>query len=96
MGDTLKMADEMGAYTLADQATYLTMSNEKAITSKAVFEGADDLLNQYGVLVVKGAKQEAAAQKFADWILSDEGQTVIKNFGKDTFGVSLFTPNAAK
>ena len=96
MGDTLKMADEMGAYTLADQATYLTMSNEKAITSKAIFEGADDLLNQYGVLVVKGAKQEAAAQKFADWILSDEGQTVIKNFGKDTFGVSLFTPNAAK
>lgn len=96
MGDTLKMTDEMGAYTLADQATYLTMSNEKAIESIAVFEGADDLLNQYGVLVVKGAKQEAAAQKFYDWIISPEGQEVIKNYGVDTFGTSLFTPNAVK
>ena len=95
MGDTLKMTDEMGAYTIADQATYLTMSNEKAIESVAVFEGADDLLNQYGVLVVKGAKQEAAAQKFYDWIISPEGQDVIKNFGVETFGTSLFTPNAS-
>ena len=95
MGDTLKMTDEMGAYTIADQATYLTMSNEKAIESVAVFEGADDLLNQYGVLVVKGAKQEAAAQKFYDWITSAEGQDVIKNFGVETFGTSLFTPNAS-
>ena len=96
MGDTLKMTDEMGAYTIADQATFLTMSNEKAIESVAVFEGADDLLNQYGVLVVKGAKQEAAAQKFYDWIISPEGQEVIKNYGVDTFGTSLFTPNAVK
>ena len=95
MGDTLKMTDEMGAYTIADQATFLTMSNEKAIESVAVFEGADDLLNQYGVLVVKGAKQEAAAQKFYDWIISPEGQDVIKNFGVETFGTSLFTPNAS-
>ena len=95
MGDTLKMTDEMGAYTIADQATFLTMSNEKAIESVAVFEGADDLLNQYGVLVVKGAKQEAAAQKFYDWITSAEGQDVIKNFGVETFGTSLFTPNAS-
>lgn len=95
MGETLKMVDELGAYTLTDQATYLVMEKEKAIESKVLFAGAPDLFNQYGVLVVKGAKQEAAAQTFHDWILSKEAQqTVIKNFGTADFGSPLFTPNA--
>lgn len=94
MGDTLKLADEKKAYTLADEATFLTMSKEKAIESVAVFQGADDLFNQYGVLVVKTAKQKEAAQKFYDWIISPDGQKVIGDYGVDKFGKPLFTPNA--
>lgn len=96
MGDTLKMADEKSGYCLTDEATYLTMEKEGAIESKVIFRGAKDLLNQYGVLVVKDAKQEAAARKFADWIVSPEGQDVIAKFGIEKFGAPLFTPNAAK
>lgn len=96
MGDTLKLADEKQAYALTDEATYLTMAKEGAIESKVIFRGASDLLNQYGVLVVKGAKQEAAAKTFADWILSPAGQDVIAKFGIEKFGAPLFTPNAAK
>ena len=93
MGDTLKMTDELGAYTIADRATYLTMTNEGAIESKIVFEGAADLLNQYGVIVIKDAREFDAATKFSDWITSAEGQAVIAKFGVDTFGQALFTPN---
>lgn len=94
MGDSLKMADELGAYILTDEATYLKMTKEGAISIPVSFRGAKDLLNQYGVLVVTGSAQEAAAQKFYDWIISDRGQEVIAGYGIEEFGGALFTPNA--
>ena len=57
-------------------------------------EGDKDLLNQYGVLVVKGAKNQAGGQAFADWILSPAGQAVIRDYGIEKYGQALFTPNA--
>lgn len=96
MGDTLKMADEMGAYTYTDEATFLRMKKDGAIELEVALKGADGLLNQYGVLVIDGAKQQEAAQKFFDWILSAEGQKVIADYGIEEFGSPLFTPNAGK
>lgn len=94
MGDTLKMADEMGAYTLADRATYLSMEKEGAIELKVTFEGADDLFNQYGVIPIKDAKNMDDAVKFMEWIVSAEGQKVIGEYGVADFGAPLFFPNA--
>ena len=34
------------------------------------------------------------AQDFADWIVSPEGQAVIKDYGVEKFGQPLFVPNA--
>lgn len=96
MGDTLKMGDELGAYVLADRATYLSMAKEGAIETVVVFEGAKDLLNQYGVIPVKDAKQFDAAVTFMEWITSDEGQAVIADFGVEEYGEALFTPNYGK
>lgn len=92
MGDTLKIASEKQAYTLTDRATYLSLKD--ALDSEVAFEGADDLFNQYGVIVITEATNQAGGQAFADWIVSDEGQAVIRDFGVDTYGQALFVPNA--
>jgi tungstate transport system substrate-binding protein len=94
MGETLKVADEMGAYTISDRATYLSLSRDGAIESKILFEGASDLLNQYGVLVVNSARQLDAAKAFKDWILSPAGQSIIETYGVEKYGEPLFFPNA--
>ena len=35
-----------------------------------------------------------AALKFADWLVGDEAQTIIRDFGKDKYGQPLFFPNS--
>jgi len=93
MGETLKVADEKLAYTLTDRATWLSMKDTLpglAIT----WEGDVALRNQYGVIVIPGAKNEAGGKAFADWIVSAAGQKVIAEYGVTKFGQALFTPNA--
>lgn len=93
MGETLKVANEKGAYTLVDRATYLSMKD--AVSDLTIlYEKDKGLLNQYGVIVVKGAKNQAAGQAFYDWILSPEGQKVIGEYGIEKYGQALFIPNA--
>lgn len=94
MGDTLKMADELKGYTYTDEATYLRMKKDGAIQLEPTLRGLPELLNQYGVLVIKDAKEQDAAQKFFDWIISAEGQKVISEYGIEEFGAPLFTANA--
>jgi tungstate transport system substrate-binding protein len=94
MGETLKLASEKQAYTLADRATWLSMAKNLDLT--ILVQGDKKLLNQYGVLVVKGAKNEAAGRVFEDWILSAKGQAVAGAFGIDKYGQRLFVPNAKK
>jgi tungstate transport system substrate-binding protein len=93
MGETLKIAAEKDAYTLVDRATYLSMKDTLPQLAIAR-EGDTGLLNQYGVIVVTGAKNEAAGQAFADWIVGAEGQKVIGEYGVEKYGQQLFVPNA--
>ncbi len=92
MGETLKIASEKAAYTLADRATFLSMRD--SIDLEIVREGDPDLLNQYGVIVVEGAKNQEGGQAFFDWILSPDAQKLIGEFGVEEFGEPLFVPNA--
>ena len=96
MGDVLQMADELQAYTLTDRATYLSMKDNLEL--EIVTEGLDGLLNPYGVIAVnpdKNAQINAeAAQAFIDWIVSDEAQTLIGEYGVEKFGAPLFFPDA--
>lgn len=92
MGETLKVASEKQAYTLADRATFL--SAQDALDLEIIYEKDDALLNQYGVIVVTDAKNEVGGQAFADWVVSPAGQQVIGEFGVDDFGQQLFVPNA--
>lgn len=92
MGETLKVASEKQAYTLADRATFLAMRS--ALDLEVLYEGASDLRNQYGVIPVTGARNAAGARAFAEWVTSAEGQKVIGSFGVEKFGQALFTPSA--
>jgi tungstate transport system substrate-binding protein len=99
MGETLKIASEEGAYTLVDRATYLSMTDaldlEILMGAQKVAENEQDaLLNQYGVIVVTDATNQAGGRAFNDWILSETGQAVIGDFGIEDFGQQLFVPNA--
>lgn len=46
-------------------------------------EGADQVVNRYPITALTGAKYPEAAQAFVDFVLSDEGQQLLKD---DAFG----------
>ncbi len=96
MGDTLVMAAEMGAYTMTDRATFLSMREN--LDLQIVFEGAPPLFNQYGVIPVNPDKNDLinhdAANEFVEWLLSEETQNLIGKYGVEEFGQPLFIPNA--
>lgn len=98
MGAVLQMASEKKSYTLSDRATFLTMKDK--LDLQIVTEKSKDLLNQYGVIMVNPKKYPSTKVKeattFINWILSDKGQKLIGEYGKDKFGISLFIPNAKK
>lgn len=96
MGAVLQMASEKQAYTFTDRATYLSMKDK--LDLEIVIENCKDLYNQYGIIMVNPDKfssvKKAEAQEFIDWMLSDKGQKLIAEYGKDKYGQSLFIPNA--
>lgn len=98
MGQTLNVASEKAAYTLADRGTYLALKKRLALDILA--EGDKVLLNIYHVIEVNPAKwpkvNAAGARTFADFMVSKETQDIIKTFGVDKFGGALFFPDAGK
>jgi len=96
MGDVLKMADEKLGYTLTDRATYLNLRD--TLELDIVVEKDTRLFNQYGIIPVNPEKneniKEEDAKIFMEWMLSEDTQKLIGEFGVDKFGMPLFTPNA--
>ena len=96
MGATINTAIGLGAYTLADRATWISFKNKSDY--RIVFEDDPNLFNQYGVILVNPNKcpsvNKDAGQQFIDWLLSDEAQTTIAEF--TISGEQLFYPNASK
>ena len=90
----------MQGYCLTDRGTWLKYKNDAdlAIDLNIVCEGDANLLNQYGVIAVNPEKYEdtniEGANAFIEWICSDEVQKLIGEYGVDTYGQALFTPNA--
>jgi tungstate transport system substrate-binding protein len=96
MGQTLGIANERGAYTVTDRATFLAF--QKRITLPILVEKDRPLLNIYSVMEVNPANgprvNPAGAKAFADFMVSSEVQGVIKSFGVDKYGQPLFVPIA--
>lgn len=96
MGQTLQIADQRGAYTIGDRATFLAFKDKLAL-SLAV-EGDPRLLNIYHVILVNPQRftqvNQAGARAFASFLLSPAAQQLIGSFGAEKFGQPLFTPCA--
>lgn len=92
MAQTLRIATEKGAYTLADRASYLAQRTETGL--RLLFEGDPRLKNRYSVIAVSQKKhahvQRKLAAKFVDFLLDPATQSVIGDFGKDVYGEPLF------
>ncbi|MGE5701255.1 MAG: substrate-binding domain-containing protein [Clostridia bacterium] len=92
MGATLQMADEKGAYTLTDEATYLS----RKLNLQVLMQGDKSLLNPYGIIQVKSTTKPDEAMQLIQFFTGEEGQKLIGEFGKDKYGKGLFVPNANK
>jgi tungstate transport system substrate-binding protein len=95
MGAVLTMASEKKAYTLTDRATYLNMKD--TLDLDIVTEKGSQFLNQYALIRLDPSKNEIKseeANEFIDWMMSTKGQELIGEYGKEKYGMPLFTPNA--
>jgi tungstate transport system substrate-binding protein len=96
MGSVLNMANEKQAYTLSDRGTYLALSGK--VDLEVLCEGDPELMNPYGIIAVNPERfphvQYVYALAYIGWVTSPEGQKIIREFGKDTFGRPLFIPTA--
>jgi tungstate transport system substrate-binding protein len=101
MGPTLTVADQKNAYTLSDIGTYLKFHEDDTIATDALITEEQSLLNVYSVMAVNTAKVQANqtvhsqinyadAMDFIKYLISPTTQTMIADFGKDTYGQSLF------
>jgi len=95
MGDTLRVASGMGAYTLSDRATFLAL---RSTLSLAVhFEGDPALRNVYHLIVVnpkRGPRVNTdGALALARFLLSGVTETRLKAFGRARYGRPLFMPD---
>ena len=95
MAQTLRMANEKGAYTLTDRATFL--AQQQHLDLLIMCEGDVLLRNNYSVLVLNPDKHptanHSAAKQFASFLLSATAQQEIAKFGIAEHGQPLFFPN---
>jgi tungstate transport system substrate-binding protein len=96
MGRTLQIAEEKQGYTLADMGTYLKYRESGLVSLEMMVVSVQSLLNVYSALVVNpetvlGSEFEGAME-FIEFLVSDEGQTLIGEHGKEVYGMSLFNP----
>ncbi|MBN1689995.1 MAG: substrate-binding domain-containing protein [Dehalococcoidia bacterium] len=95
MGPCLLMASEEGAYILCDISTFLAFKGKVDVAP--LVEQGDLFLNVYSVIEInpekiKTAKMLPTAKAFTNWLISDEVQDLIGNYGVAEYGRSLFNP----
>ncbi|OUP84604.1 hypothetical protein B5F07_07155 [Lachnoclostridium sp. An169] len=98
MGAVLEMTNEMLGYTLSDRATWLNLGLDEDLMIVCEKDESGILYNQYGVICVNPEKNEninhEGAKAFQKWIVSEETQELIGQYGVEEFGSPLFTPDA--
>lgn len=98
MGETLIIAAQKRGYTLTDRGTYLALKGRMDLA--LLFEGNGNIRNLYSVILVNPLKypkvNQEGARAFADFLVSEEAQRVIKVFGVEKYGRPLFYPEAIK
>jgi len=97
MGASLQVANQKDAYIMSDRGTFLAA---KSLSLAIALEGDPALLNVYSVMSVSPEKfslvNGPGGKAFADFMVSDKAQSIIKEFGVDKYGQALFIADAGK
>ncbi len=95
---TLAVADDMELFTFADIGSY--MLQRANLSGRIVPLYRDDvaLQNRVVAIVVNPARfpeaNVAAANRFWEYLVSERGQSLVRRFGAEDYGVRIFTPIA--
>ncbi len=103
MGASLSVANNgigggAPAYIFADTGTYLAYYDRGDIQLKPIIQAQKALLNVYSAIIDDPrntnltATHFDASLKFVNWLVSDEGQQLIANFGVSAYNQQLFSP----
>jgi tungstate transport system substrate-binding protein len=96
MGETLTIADERRAYTIADRGTYLALRDRLELP--VLVEDDTALVNIYHVITLNPANgpriNSEGGEAFLTFLLDPATQAFIGQFGVEEFGEPLFTPCA--
>jgi tungstate transport system substrate-binding protein len=94
---TIQNADLYEAYTFADLGTYFS-NQEKIKNIRPLYRDNVALNNYYSAIVVNGNKvngiNQKLAESFLDFLVSDQAQMFIGQFGIGALKTSLYTPAA--
>ncbi|MCX7023633.1 MAG: substrate-binding domain-containing protein [Spirochaetes bacterium] len=82
MSQVILMAEQMGAYTLADRGTWLAMKDKSSL--KILSQGDKLYFNPYGVITVNPAKwpqaNYAGAKALMEWLTGPTGRALIEGY----------------
>lgn len=96
MTATLTIAAEREAYVLTDRATWLEVADPSRLP--LLVEDGGRLHNVYHAIIVNPERHEhvnaAGARELRDYLVAEETQRLIGEYGVERFGESLFTPSA--
>ena len=96
MTATLQLTDQKEAYTLCDMGSYLSNYAQGNIQLVKHVEAGRDTLNVYAAIACSPQTIEntkfAAVMEFIKFLISDEIQELLKDFGLLEYGETLFYP----
>ena len=92
---TLKQADAQFGYFMTDSSTWVAAKKEMN-NIKILFRGDPFLINTYHTLCQpEGATAgQPYAAKFIDFVVSEEGQSLIRSYGAKEYGEGLYNDAA--
>lgn len=97
-GQSLVVASERRAYMLTDRGTFLVSRAKLDLT--ILVEPRPSLPNVYHAITLDPvrvpAADRAAAEAFVGYLVSTEGQELIRSFGRERFGTPPFVPAAGR
>jgi len=87
MSASLKRANDEKAYFMTDSSTWIMMKKDLP-NLKVLFKGDKLLVNVYHALCQGNCSP--MAKKFINFLVSEKGQSIIENFGKDQYEEAFY------
>mgnify|MGYP000645611159 CR=1 FL=1 len=85
----LKKANQIGGYFMVDSSTWIAAKKEMK-NLKVLFRGDPMLVNVYHAMRRSDISEQSYAVKFIDFLASEEGQKIIREYGTKNYCKPLY------